>query len=192
MALALHRSSTMFARAVLVTSLLLPATAFADEETTSYRAYTLSADALGVALFLAGGLAEDDNGRDTELSGGLFATGALTLALAAPTIHFVRGHRGRAIGSWLMRSTMAGAGAILAITANSDCDDGMTEPGEFLGDDFLCELDYVGYGVLGGLVLASVIDAAFLTDEKVERAPGWAPSLTANRDGVRAGVAWQW
>jgi len=173
-----------------VTSLLLPATALADEpeaeeETISYRHQTLTADALGIALLVGGGFAEGDNGRDTGASDTLFAAGALTTFLATPVIHWSRGHHGRAVGSLLMRWGAASVGGVLAMSMNSDCH----KPDDEGFENFLCELDYVGYGIVGGLVVASAIDAAFMTDERVEKAPTWAPTVTANQQGFRAGFA---
>ncbi len=184
-------------RLLLAASLLVPATARADdpdeeEETTSYREYTLTTDLVGLSLLVAGGMAEGENGRDTDASGALFAAGSLTSVFGSPIIHLARGHTGRAVGSFGMRLGFATLGASVAMMANSDCHhDQPTTEGALLPPDFLCELDYVGYGVIGGLVVASVVDAAFFTDEKVERAT-WSPQLAATRDGVRVGAAWAW
>jgi hypothetical protein len=49
----------------------------------------------------------------------------------------------------------------------------------------------VGYGILAGLVVASALDAAYMTDEKVER-ESWAPQAWANPHGAGAGVAVIW
>ena len=175
----------MLVRSLLVTSLLLPATALADAvETTSYRKYTVTTDAIGLALFIGGDSAERENEA-------LMTTGALTMLFGTPVIHAARGHTDRALGSWLMRSALGGTGMVIAMAANSDCDDGVDTGESFLGDDFLCQLDYIGDGMLGGLAVAMAIDAAFLTDEEVEPAT-WAPQLAAGRDGVRAGVAFSW
>lgn len=178
----------------LLLCLLLPASALADDEpTTSYRKYTLATDAVSLGLLVSGGFVDGQDGRDSATSDALFATGAAGALLATPVIHFARGHRERAVGSFLMRAGMAGAGAMLAVTANQGCDDGKPPPnGQILDDDFLCELDYMGYGILGGLAVAMAIDAAFLTDERVEAGPGWTPQVAASRDGVRAGFALSW
>jgi hypothetical protein len=180
----------MLVRLCLIASLLVPATALADDEpTTSYRSMTLTADAVGIGMLVAGGYAEGENGRDTDASNALFAVGGLTTLFATPIIHIARGHKERGVGSILMRGGLAGLGMAIAFSANNDCHD---DKNDGLGDpDFLCELDYVGYGVLGGLIAASVIDAAFMTDEKVERAT-WAPQAWANQHGAGAGVALTW
>ena len=114
--------------------------------------------------------------------------------LATPAVHLVRGHGRRAVKSLLLRSVAANVGGLLAIAANQGCGDGAPPPqGALFDDDFLCELDYVGYGAMGGLVVASLIDAAFMTDEPGDTPDAaWTPRVTATRDGVRAGVAFQW
>ena len=161
---------------------LLPRSAVANDDsdavvTTNYRHLTVSADALGIGLLVGGGLAEGENGRDTQLSNTLFATGYLSASLATPIIHFARGHRGRAVGSFLLRQGLAGAGMLLAMESQRGC------------DGFLCELDYVGYGVLGGLITASMIDAALMTEEHAPRERGtWAPTISASHQGARVGI----
>lgn len=186
----------MLVRLVLVTTLLVPATALADDTTApepaSYRRYTLAADAVGVGLLVAGGFSEGEGGRDTDASDALFTAGGLTMMFGAPIVHASRGHAGRAVGSFLLRGGLAGLGTIIAVSANSDChDSSAADDGAWFPSDFLCELDYVGYGVLGGLVVASAIDAAFLTDEDPEPAT-WAPQAWATSHGAGAGVAFTW
>lgn len=191
----------MFVRtAIPILSLLVPASALAqpaepaqEEATTSYRHQTLAVDGIGLALLVAGGLSEGENGRDTDASNALFTVGGLTMLLGAPIIHGARGHTGRAAGSFLMRAGLASGGMVVAIAMNSRCGDGhAAEEGALFGDDFLCELDYIGYGMLGGLVVASVIDAAFMTDEAIEPGSQWAPQVAATSDGVRVGAAFAW
>lgn len=136
----------------------------------------------------AGGLAEGEGGRDTEASNALFAIGGATTMLATPIIHIARGHTERGVGSLLMRGGLAGVGAVVAFAANSGCHDGESSQG-ILDDDFLCELDYVGYGILGGLIVASAIDAAFMTDERSARAGPRRPGRTTT---AGAGLALTW
>jgi len=183
-----------------ILSLLLPATAFAEDPvepaqdgpTTSYRSQTLVADGVGLALLVGGGLAESGNGRDTGASDAMFTVGGLTIVFATPIIHGARGHGGRAVGSFLMRGGLAAGGALLATAMNSGCHDSQPpSEGAWFDDDFLCELDYIGYGMIGGLVLASVIDAAFMTDEPTDPAR-WAPQVAASHDGVRVGAMFTW
>jgi hypothetical protein len=187
-----------------VTGLLISATAAAsppgatplstrEPEVTSYRAQTLIVDGLGIALLVAGGLSEGENGRDTRASGTLFTAGALTITLGSPVVHALNGNRSRGAGSFGMRLGLAGLGAMIAIAGRSRCDDGQPPPqGEIFDDDFLCELDYLGYGVLGGFIVASLLDAAFMTDKPVQGPPRWSPRMTASRDGVHVGAAWRW
>lgn len=201
LALGLHRRVLMICRVAAVLCLLLPATAIASppdqpaaaQDETSYRAYTLAADAFGLGLFMVGGLSEGRNGRDTTASDALFTSGLLVSYLVTPGIHLARGHRGRAIGSFFMRWGLSGTGAMLSILARSGCHDSAQSSGngDALGGDLLCELDYIGYGVLGGLVVASIVDAAVMTDERALRA-SWSPVVSANRDGVRVGAAFLW
>lgn len=183
----------------VIACLLGSATAFAQPPrepppaTESYRLQTFAVDGVGLALLVAGGLAEGEGGRDTQTSETLFTVGSLAMVFGAPIVHGIRGHRERAVGSTLLRVGLAGAGMLVAVQMNSGCGDGdPPEDGALFDDDFLCELDYAGYGVLGGLVLASVLDAAFMTDETVAPAR-WSPQLAATRDGgVRAGLAFAW
>lgn len=186
----------MQVRLVAASMLLLCATAAAEEPaptTTSYRAQTLAADAVGLSLLIGGSLAEEDGGRDTQLSDTLFTAGGLTMMFATPAIHLLRGHRQRAASSLVTRVGLSAGGFLVAMYANANCGDGEPPPdGALFDDDSLCELDYVGYGVFGGLVVASVVDAAFRTDEPARPHPRWSPQLSATRDGVRAAVAWAW
>jgi hypothetical protein len=179
-------------KCAVLASLLCAAPAAADPHTTSYRSQTLAADGIGIGLLVAGGFAEGENGRDTTASNTLFTVGILGTLFVTPAIHFARGHRRRAGGSLLMRWGLAGAGMLIAMVGNQGCHaNAPADDDSLLGEDFLCELDYIGYGMLGGLVAASVIDAAFNTDERVERRR-WAPRLDATRDGVRVGATWIW
>jgi hypothetical protein len=179
-------------KSAVVASLLCAAPAAADPHTTSYRSQTLAADGIGLGLLVAGGFAEGEGGRDTRASNTLFTVGILGTLFVTPAIHFARGHRRRAAGSVALRWGMAGGGMLLAMMGNLGCHANQPANDDSLfGDDFLCELDYIGYGMFGGLIAASVIDAAFMTDERVER-PRWTPQLGATRDGVRVGATWIW
>ena len=162
---------------------VLPRSAFADDEdpdtvVTHYHHLTLGVDAVGLAALVAGGMAEGPGGRDTDASNTLFSIGAGTMMFGAPLIHAVRGHGVRAVGSLGLRAGLAGAGMWVAVAANT-CDS---------SKEFLCDLDYIGYGFLGGLVVASVIDAAVNTEEREPRAARvWAPTVSATHDGARVG-----
>jgi hypothetical protein len=162
---------------------ILPRSAFADDEepdtvVTHYHHLTLGVDAVGLAALVAGGMAEGPGGRDTSTSNTLFTIGALGMTLGAPAVHLAKGHGVRALGSLGLRAGLASAGMFVAVAANT-CDP---------DKEFLCELDYIGYGFLGGLVVASVIDAAVNTEERVPRhAATWAPTVSATHDGARVG-----
>ena len=169
---------------VIVLCSTLPRSAFADDDNevmvvTNYRHLTLGVDAVGFAALVAGGFAEGPGGRDTPTSNALFTVGAIGMTLGSPIIHLARGHAKSASASFLLRAGLAGAGMYVAVAANS-CNS---------EEEFLCELDYIGYGFLGGLVAASVLDAAFNTEERMPRSGStWAPTVSATHDGARVGV----
>jgi hypothetical protein len=146
-------------------------------ETTSYAGYTLAADATSLALLVGGALSEGENGRDTGASNALFTAGALGAFFGSPIIHSIRGHRDRAMGSFGIRGVFASAGMYVGLIMAAGC------------EGLLCELDGIGPGVFGGLVVASLIDAAFLTTEIRERPPTWTPQVSASSEGARIGIA---
>jgi hypothetical protein len=148
--------------------------------TTSYRGYTLAADATSLALLLAGAHLERPGGGDTRESDALFTVGGLGAFFASPIIHLARGHGGRAMSSFLIRGVLASAGMYTGIIMMSGC------------EGLLCELDGIGPGMFGGLVVASLIDAAFFTTEVREvreDARTWTPQVSASSEGARIGVA---
>ncbi len=153
-----------------------------DEATvsTSYRQVTMSVDAIALGLLVAGGAAEGQNGRDTALSDTLFTTGGLGALFAVPIVHGVRGHLSRSIGSFGLRAGLANVGALVALGMRDGC------------EEFLCQLDYVGYGVFGGLVVAALIDgAAFTTETTKVRRPTrlLVPQLSMRESGGVVGLA---
>ncbi|MBK7078962.1 MAG: hypothetical protein IPH44_42525 [Myxococcales bacterium] len=150
----------------------------AAERVTSYRKYTLTADVLSLSLMVAGGLAEGEGGRDTAASNTLMGVGSMGAVFATPIIHGIRGHFGRSLGSLALRSGLGALGGSLGF-AMADCRG---------SDDIVCGLDLVGPGLLLGLAAATVIDAAYLTDERDGRT-GWAPQLAVTHDRVQVGVA---
>jgi hypothetical protein len=171
----------MRVRLFLVACLLGPATALADD-TTSYRQLTLPTDAVGIGLLTAGGFAgAHDDHTPTDARKALWVMGSAAM-LGTPIIHIARGHTERGIGALLMRASFAGVGGLAGYAANSECDQKA---------DGFCDVQYVGYGILAGLVVASALDAAYMTDEKVER-ESWAPQAWANPHGAGAGVAVSW
>jgi hypothetical protein len=152
----------------------------ADTEVTHYHHLTLGVDGASLAVLVAGGLAEGEGGRDTTASSTLMPIGLLGMTFGTPIVHLTRGHTGRALGSFALRVAFASGGMLVAEAARSCNPD----------EDFLCKLDYVGYGMVGGLVLASLFDAATMTEERVpRRGPTWAPSLSATPGGARVGIA---
>jgi hypothetical protein len=166
---------------------LAPRTEPAGEPTAeaepSYRAYTMTADALSIAAMAGSFAAEGPNGRDSNASAGLLVVGMLGGAYASPIIHGVHGHGSRAIASWLIRQGAMGVGMIVGVETAS-CG----------SDAFLCGLDRLGPGALGGLVVASVIDAAILHDrgdDHPARATGtaWAPVVAPRSGGATVGFA---
>lgn len=176
-------------KCAVLASLLCAATPVAADRTTSYRAQTLAADGIGIGLYVAGGFAEGESGRDTTASTTLFTVGLLGALVATPAIHLGRGHLRRAAGSLVLRMGMAGAGMLITMMDRRGCDDAADDDDELLGDS-LCVIDNIGYGLVGGLIAASLIDAAFNTDERERRR--WAPQIRTNRDGVRVGATWSW
>jgi hypothetical protein len=151
------------------------------EVTTSYRSITMTADALSIAACLGGFASEDKNGMDSNLTGSLYVTCILGAGFATPIIHGIRGHGMRAIGSYLIRSGSATVGMVVGI-ATADC----------ARDDWFCGFDRIIPGMVGGLVVASVIDAAFLTDETEVRPVGgvaWTPVVAPARGGGTIGVS---
>jgi hypothetical protein len=141
------------------------------EQTTSYRVRSLAIDAPSIGLFV-GGLALDEDGADAMM--GLGVAGAIA---GVPILHLTRGHYRRAGASLALR-TLVPLVTTAAFSAASSCPD----------DEMFCA---AGKGFAFGLVLASVIDAATMTDE-VRPAPpparAWTPSLAVTGGGVQVGV----
>lgn len=145
-------------------------------EETSYRSHTLTVDAIGLGLFIAGAASEGPDGEDTTASGALMGAGLIGSVLASPIVHAVHGRGWRALGSFGMRYGLASVGALVSMgLASSTC------------DELFCEMQYLGAGVVSGLVVASALDAALFTSERRERPPTWAPTVSAHRDGARVG-----
>ena len=158
---------------------LEPAQPAPEPETPSYRAYTMTADAISIAALVGSFASEGANGGDSAATGPLMFLGVLGGAWAAPIIHGIRGHGGRAVASWLLREGAMGAGMIIGV-ASATC----------TPDQWFCGLDRLGPGLLGGLIVASVIDAAFLTDETHEAATAsWTPVLAPRQGGGTIGLA---
>ena len=170
-------------RHLLIASILLGSVAVASAEerrevtTTHYYGQTLTADALSLGLFVGGMYAEGESGRDTETSNALMSAGLLGGFFASPVIHFSRGHIDRGVESMLLRGGLASLGMVVGVETAS-CGD----------NEILCGFDRIGPGVLVGLTVASVIDAATLTEETHEE-PTWVPHVAASSRGVQVGIA---
>ncbi|MEO6776610.1 MAG: hypothetical protein ABI467_26945 [Kofleriaceae bacterium] len=149
--------------------------------TDSYRSKTLTADGLVLGAALLGAELEGANGRDTAASNTLYPLALLGGVFATPIIHGLHGHGGRAIASYLLRATAIGAGAVIGV-ASASC----------TPHDFLCGLDRIGPGMLGGFIVAATIDAAFMTNETHEEpvhGATWAPIVAPRQGGATAGFA---
>ena len=169
-------------RRLLIASILIGSVSVAAAEerrevTTHYYGTTLTVDALSLGLFVAGVGAERANGKITEDLDTLIDAGLLGGLFGAPFVHFTRGHFDRGVESMLLRGGLASLGMVVGIQTAS-CDP----------KELLCGLDRIGPGVLIGLSIASVIDAAALTEETHEE-PTWVPQVAASSRGVQVGIA---
>ncbi|MFT3694894.1 MAG: hypothetical protein QM831_17220 [Kofleriaceae bacterium] len=144
---------------------------------TSYRDQTLIADGLSVALTLGVYALPNDNLGGTSLAAGMLGV------LATPIIHGVHGHGMRAVASYLLRS---GTISVAMVAALETC------PMNGTLADLNC-LDRVPAGIAVGTIAAAAIDAAFLTDETVERpvrdGHEWTPIIQPQTGGASFGVA---
>jgi len=169
-------------RRLLIASILVGSVAVASaqeprEVTTHYYATTLTVDALSMGMFVAGMAAEGPNGRDTDTSNALMEAGLIGGFFGSPIVHFAHGHVDRGVKSMLLRGGLASLGMAVAIDT-ATCDE----------DTLLCGFDRIGPGVLVGLSVASLIDAATQTEETHEE-PAWIPQVAASSRGVQVGVA---
>lgn len=169
---------------------LAPSLAIAEPtqtaSTTSYRHQTLLVDGISLGFMLGGSYLNDGPGDRGDT---LIGIGLLGSVLGTPFVHGLRGHSDRFMGSLGIRLGLMTAGTVAAVMAAGDCDDPNNDHGTIIDPDFLCEMEYIGYGIMGAAVAATVIDAALFTDE-VSETPRWTPHLAPTRDGVRAGVTW--
>jgi hypothetical protein len=149
--------------------------------TTSYRAETITVDAIAIAALLGSFATQGKAGPDNGLSLSLFAIGSLGGVYAVPIIHGTRGHGARGVASWLVREGAVGAG-VMAALGTSSCKPQV----------LICGLDRVGPAATAGLIVASVIDAVFLSTEKEQRpvtGTTWSPLLAPSRGGGTVGLA---
>jgi hypothetical protein len=149
--------------------------------TTSYRAVTMTVDAIAIAALLGSFATQGKPGPDNGLSLSLFAIGSLGGVYAVPIIHGTRGHGARGFASWLLREGTVTAGVAVAL-GTASC-----KP-----EVLICGLDRVGPGATAGLIVASVIDAVFLSGETEQRptaGTAWSPLLAPARGGGTVGLA---
>lgn len=151
-----------------------------QEVTTDYHWQTWVADGVSLGLILGGGTAEGPGGEDTTASDVLFDVGFSAAFFGSPLIHLVHGNLRQAGESVALRLGMTSLGMLVAMVANDGCDAGL-----------FCELEYVGYGALGGIVAASLLDAALITHEPAASRT-WTPQLAAGHGGLRVGAAFSW
>jgi hypothetical protein len=156
-----------------------PPTPEPEEVTTSYRGYALGADVVTTALILGGFASEGPGGRDGRHTDFLFSSAILSGVLAVPILHGAEGHADRAVGGFLLRGGMMSLGAFVALAARSGC------------QGLLCEMDYLGYGVFGGLAAGMVLDELLLVRPTTTWKPGRVvtPQVAAGHDGGMVGLA---
>jgi len=140
----------------------------------SYRHVTMAIDAVGISLIAASTLAYSKRGGDDPLAVGLLLAGGVTM-FGTPIVHARHGHGARAGASYLLRSVFVTAGMVAGMEVGCARDPGL-----------LCGLGpELGWGVVGGYVVASAFDALFLHDFNST----WTPTLTPSEDGARVGLA---
>jgi hypothetical protein len=155
-----------------------------SEPPSSYRALTITVDAIAIAALLGSFATQGKEGPDNGLSVSLFAIGSLGGVYTVPILHATHGHGKRGVASWLVREGAVGAGVMFGL-ASASCKN------EFE----ICGLNRVGPGATAGLIVASVIDAVFLSGETEQRpsvgpaGTTWSPSLAPTRGGGTLGLA---
>jgi len=169
-------------RRLLIASILVGSVAIASAEeprevTTHYYASTLTVDALSMGMLVGAWAAEGPHGEDSDTSVVLAEAGLLGGLFGSPIVHIAREHVDRGMKSVLLRGGLASVGMWVAIET-ATCSE----------DTLLCGFDRIGPGVLIGLTVASVIDAATQTEETHE-VPTWVPQVAASSRGVQVGIA---
>lgn len=136
--------------------------------TESYGTQIVIGDLLGLALGVALGN-----------SGSSLAAGTLLYFAASPVVHSVHGNPGRAVGGLLLHLTAPVAGALVGLAIDwSSCS----------SEQDFCLPAGVVFGILGGMVAATVIDAAVLArDVPVSSSPSRHAGLTPTFSVARAG-----
>lgn len=111
--------------------------------------------------------------------------------LPSPIVHLAHGNPGRAVGSLLLHAAMPVMGGLAGFTI-AGCHD------NFLSEESTCDFGLVKWGVVLGMLSATVIDAATLARMDVAQAPSppppapgfaWIPTLTVS---PRADVGLSW
>jgi hypothetical protein len=146
--------------------------------TQTYRGWIAGTSAAALGLYVLGGLSEGENGRDTELSGPLFAAGMGGFVLSGPIVHAAHGNWVRAGGSLALRIGLPTLG-MMAGFASAECSD----------DEIVCGGDRIGPGWIIGAAVAAILDASFLA-KKTERrkSPRVLPYASAKRGGGALGL----
>jgi len=144
-----------------------------DGTTTSYARYTLLIDGTSLAMLAGGRLVGGDD--PTAGPQAVAIIGLIDGMFGVPALHGARGHGERAARSMGMRVGLAGLG-MLVQSRVTDC------------DGFRRCFDPLGPGVLVGMVVASALDALFMTSEHHD-APALKPVAIAVDGGAGFGVA---
>lgn len=149
-----------------------PATTSSEE---SYRATTITVDAIGVAA-MGVGLVGLTRGYDEDISGSMLGGGMLVAGFATPIIHLAHGHKARAGGSYLVRSLSTTFGTFVGAAAS--CQDDR--------DELFCFMMPMFWGAAGGLAVGSAIDAVFFHDQESPRT--WTPTVQTSDGVTRVGI----
>jgi hypothetical protein len=158
----------------------LAPTAPQPEGVPSYGKLTLATDGIAVGILL---LAISQESEDlAKLSVGTYLVGA-------PIVHVTRGRVGRGLLSATMRVALPVVGAMAGASMESDkpCNDPYDD---YCGDDEGPDGGIV-LGMLGGVLAASIIDAAYLAKGDGPRRPAtaWQPTARPTNGGVALGLA---
>jgi len=146
----------------------------------SYRSTTMAVDAIGIGVMTVGliGFARDDT---SDASMGLALAGLTVSAFGTTVVHGVRGGKGQALKSYLLRAMSATTGMLIGLGA-AHCED------EKLFAQLGCAMKGMTWGVGGGLVAASVLDALFMHGSSSEKPRRWAPMIAPGDGGARVGI----
>ncbi len=142
------------------------------EDVSSYRLQTAIADAsvLGLALL----------GPKSGHGGALGALAVTTFAIGAPLVHVYHHQMARAGASLALRIGLPLLGLVIGSAL------GKSKCGEYCDND--ADVVGAGFGALGGAILASVIDTAYLArGEPGEPTPPIPPSAAAGPSALRVG-----